>query len=116
MVIADSHERLVVIMPGTGHFSHRMHENRHVQEGSITSGGKTQLGTKSVARAMMRMEPIVTVPVVQVVEVVDSVSRVMAAVISQDRIVTKHSRLKVQVAVNMTTPVQRIVEIAKVVM
>ena len=103
-------------VPWPGHVAHRMHKDGHVQKRPVTSSGKTHLGTESAARAMKRMETIVTMPVVQVIEVVDPESRVVAAIICQDRIVAEHARLKVQVAVNVTTPVQRIVEITKVVM
>ena len=114
--MAHRHKRLVVVMPGTGHVPHGMHKDRDIQEGTMTASGKTQLGTKSVARSMVWMEAIVTMPVVQVVVVVDPEMRIVALVVSQDRIVAKQPRLKVQVAVNMVVPVTRVIEITKVVM
>ena len=82
----------------------------------MATRGKTQLGTESMARTMVAMEAKVAVPVVQVVVVVDPEMRIVALVVSQDRIVAKQPRLKVQVAVNMVVPVTRVIEITKVVM
>ena len=82
----------------------------------MSTSSKTELGTKSVPGAMLRVEAIVTVPIVQVVKVIDPEMAVMAMVITQDWITPEQSRVKVQVAVNMVVPVKRVIEITKVVM
>ena len=82
----------------------------------MSTSSKTELGTKSMPGAMVRVEAIVTVPIVQVVKVIDPEMAVMAMVITQDWITPEQSRVKVQVAVNMAVQVRGIVEITEVVM
>ena len=82
----------------------------------MATRGKTQLGTESMTRTMVRMEAKVAVPVVQVVEIADAIMRVMALVVSQDGIISKQPGMEVEAAVNMAVPVERVMEITKVVM
>ena len=82
----------------------------------MATRGKTQLGTESMARTMVRMEAKVAVPVVQVVEVADAIPRVMALVVSQDGIISKQPGMEVEAAVNMAVPVERVMKITKVIM
>jgi hypothetical protein len=65
---------------------------------------------------MVGMEAKVTMPMVQVVEIVDSKPRVMALVVSQEWIVTKQPRMEVEAAVNMAILVKRVIKITIVVM
>ena len=65
---------------------------------------------------MVGVEAKVTMPVVQVVKVIDSKPRVMALVVSQQWIVTEQPRMEVEAAVNMVIVIKRIIKITKVVM
>jgi hypothetical protein len=116
VVIPQRHEVLVVVMSRVGHIQSGMDKHRNMQEGTMSTSSKTELGTKSMPGAMVRVEAIVTVPIVQVVKVIDPEMAVMAMVITQDWITPKQSRVKVQVAVNMAVQVRGIIEITEVVM